>query len=721
MASPGRPDQAASSTNLFSSIAAGIVIGLVDVVIALSLIALVFSGPWAVHLPAASAIALVGAAVVVLGIALISSIPEMIGTSQDTTAAVLAIAAASVATSIDPASQHGFFTLVLIMMVSGICMGGLFLLLGALRLGDLIRYMPFPVIGGFLAGTGFLISIGSLGIMTNLSLSVGNLLELVDVAAAAKWLPGVALVALLMYLTRGTPHPLVVPGTLVGAVVAFYLVSGAVGTSPEELQAGGWLLGPFPRTELWQPWPLEAVTRGDWSMVVTQAGNIATLTLVGLIAMLLNATGVELSMGRDGDFNRELVAAGGANLAGAVFAAIPGYQALSLTVLSQRLGARGRLAGVVTAMSCAGAMFLAALVLNWVPRFLLGGLLLLLGFSFVKEWLLGAWSRLPRAEFVVVMSIFLVIVFVDLIAGAALGLLLSILLFVVSYSRSEVVKHELSGATLRSNVERPLQHLELLRKNGESIYVVELQGFLFFGTAHQVSEKIRTRLDDSSRARVLAAVVDFNHVTGVDASAVASIARIQRLATSRESALVFTGLSEQMQKRLERENVRPGEAFVILDSLDSGLEWCEHLLLQDLGALKAPSASPPLPPELAELEPYLERIELAPGHTVMEAGEMSRDVYFLQSGRLAAYVSGDVPGRIRSMGPGTIFGEVGAYLDAPRTATVVAEEPCVVLRVAIEQLERTSPATAIAFHRMVASTMAQRLRDNVQLIGALRR
>lgn len=611
--------------------------------------------------------------------------------------------------------------MVLVMVLSSLGAGIFFFSLGALRLGDLIRYVPHPVIGGFLAATGWLLVKGGLSVLTGMPTTLAGLADFAQPDVIVKVLPGVGLLFLLLYLVNRTPHPLALGGALAAATLGFYVVLFASGNSLADAEAGGWLMGPFPRTELWQPWVLDAWGGADWSIVAGEAGNLGTLLLIGLIGLLLNATGSEVLVGRDADLNQELMAAGRVNVAAGLFGAIPGYQALSFCALGHRLGARGRTTGVVAVGVCVGAMLMAPTVLGRTPRLLLGGVLLFLGVSLLIDWLVASWVRLPRLEFGIVAMIALTVAVAGFLEGVALGLVLSTLLFVVSYSRTDVAKHELSGADFHSNVERPPQHMDLLRRDGGSVHVLELHGFLFFGTLHRLLQAVMRRAAEA-RPLLRYVVIDFRHVTGIDASAIAGISKIHRLGTDGGFVLVLSGMDPPMLERLQRGGVVQDEFLKVFEDIDRAMQWCEDRLLVELGALPPPSAVSPILDAYPEVQPHLERMEVPAGHTLLEAGEASRDVFFLQSGRLAAHLPGDGgTARIRSMGPGTIVGEVGAYLGGPRTASVMAEEPSVVYRLALDDLEAASSETAVAVHRMFASVMAERLADNVRLIEALRR
>ncbi|HVM12019.1 MAG TPA: SulP family inorganic anion transporter, partial [Actinomycetota bacterium] len=226
---------------LLPSLTQGLVLGILEVVVATSFAAFIFSGPLAVHLPAGIGASLF-AAVAVMGIlAVTSSLPGAIGSVQDSTAAVMAIGAAAIASRLPPEAPETFLTVILAVGVTTTAAGLFFLVLGTFRLGDLIRFVPYPVIGGFLAGTGWLIAKGAVGVLTGIDVSLATLGELGTSAAAARWGPGLAFAVILLVLLRRTGRFLLIPGMVIGGAVAFYVVLAATGTSIAAAESGGWL------------------------------------------------------------------------------------------------------------------------------------------------------------------------------------------------------------------------------------------------------------------------------------------------------------------------------------------------------------------------------------------------------------------------------------------------------------------------------------------------
>jgi SulP family sulfate permease len=439
-------------SRLIPGITAGILAGAIEVVIAVSFAALIFAGPLERHLPAGIGLALVGGLVTLLVLAVTSSFPMTIGSVQDTASALTALIAAGIAASVP--AERDLLDVVLAIALTSTVAGVFFLLLGTLRLGNLVRYMPYPVVGGFLAGTGLLLLRGGMGILTDLPLTLRTVDDLFRSGVAMRWLPGIAFAVLLIVALRRARHPLILPAVIALATVAFYAILMATGTSLAEARGDGWLLGPYPEGALWRPWAWEALGDASWGAILGQAGSAATVLLVGVIALLLNVSGIELAAGRDLDLNRELRAAGAANVALGLGAGMVGFHALSLSVLAHRIGARSRLPGLVAAAVVMAALIIGASVVTVVPTPVIGGLVVFLGLGFLVEWIVDAWSRLPRVDYMVVLLILLAIAFFGFLVGVGIGLVFAVALFVVDYSRTEIVKHSVTGAELRSKVDR---------------------------------------------------------------------------------------------------------------------------------------------------------------------------------------------------------------------------------------------------------------------------
>jgi SulP family sulfate permease len=597
------------------------------------------------------------------------------------------------------------------------------LVLGRFKLGTLIRYLPYPVVGGFLAGTGWLLVSGALGVLTGTSLTLAQLPTLLQPDLLVRWLPAFLFAVLLLIVLRRYSHVLILPTMLAAAIALFYVLLWLTGTSVAEASGQGWLLGPFPEGGLWQPLIPSDLGRVHWPVIFGQLGNILTILVISVISLLLNTGALELTARQDMDLNRELQSAGLANLVTGLGSGFPGYQALSLSALGPMMGAISRLVGLVVALVCGVVLFFGAPLLSYFPKPLLGAVLLFLGLAFLVEWVYDAWFKLSEAEYGIVLLIMVVIGVFGVLEGVALGIVLAVVLFVISYSRISVVKHTLSGASYRSNVDRSRQETRTLRSRGHWLYILELAGFIFFGTANRLLEQVRERIGQPDLPPPRFVVLDFRQVSSLDASAVLSFAKMKQLTHARDIVLVFTHLSARVQYQLAKEVFTEGdrECWRIDVDLDHGVEWCEEQLLRIAEAEERASEDESRPasvrPEsigVTGLKVYMARMDVPEGTYLIHQGDPPGSLYFVESGQVTAQreLSDGRVLRLRKMGPGTVVGEMGLYLGAVASASVVTRQPSTIYHLSAQdlgRLEREDPKIAAALHNYIAQLLSERL------------
>ena len=207
------------------------------------------------------------------------------------------------------------------------------------------------------------------------------------------------------------------------------------------------------------------------------------------------------------------------------------------------------------ALFCGITLIFGAKVISVFPKVILGGLLLNLGLDFLVEWLVDTWKRLQKMDYLVIVLILVVIATVGFLEGIVIGLLMSIALFVIKYSKVEVIKYELSGKTYSSNVGRSEQMKKILEDNGDKIFILPLQGFVFFGTANQILERVQKRFESDPIIDMSFLVFDFRQVTGVDSSAVNSFNKLQIMAEKNEFRVLLCGMTDEVNDQFETENI----------------------------------------------------------------------------------------------------------------------------------------------------------------------
>lgn len=721
---------------LLPSLTAGVIGTVLTISTVISLAALIFSGELGRFLPAGIGLMLFGAFVIGLVVALTSSLRVMVGMPQDTAAAILGLVGAGIAAGMRTAAPESLYATVLaaIAITSLLCAIA-FLVIGTFRWSAFVRYIPYPVVGGFLAGTGWLLATGALGVMVGRPIGARELPTLFGGTDLAHWLPGVVFGAVLLIVLRRFRHFLIMPVALILATAAFYAWLGFSGRSIAQAFDGGWLLGPFPEGGLYRPLGPDAFDRIAWPAIVAQLDKIGTIVVLSVVSLLLNTSALEVIARRDLDLDRELRTAGIANLLGGIGGSPPGYQALGVSSLAHRLGADSRLVGLLTALLCGAALFLGAALISYAPKPVLGGVLFLLGLSFLVEWLVDARRKLPTVDYLLVWVIVAVIAAVGFLEGIAAGVVIATVLFVISYSRIDAIKNVLSGAVHHSKVDRPPRHRRLLHEHGGRIAILRLQGFLFFGTIQGILDHVRARLADRSQPLEFL-VLDLRRVTRIDSSAAFGIERLKQLAAAGGFRTVWTDVNRDIRRQLERSGLLDAadDTFMLMPSLDHGLEECENRLIavhddrDHVGT--AESLIEQLEraigwrPTVERVFRYLERRDVPEGDYLVRQGESSEEMFFIEDGLIAIQLEreGAAAIRLRSLCSGTTVGEMGLYLRSPRSASAIAARPSVVYRLtasALEAMEADDPQLAALLHRWMAGLLAERVAQTNLTVEAL--
>jgi SulP family sulfate permease len=321
-------------------------------VLAISFAALVFGGGYLADFIADGISLYLGAAALTLAIlAWRSGSRGVVGGLQPAAAAVLAIVAATIAVTAFGSIERAFLTVVAATLVVTILCGVAFLVLGVTRSGNLLRFLPVPVVGGFLAGTGWLLLKSGIYVSSDESPYLTPIGDLFHGELLKLWLPAFVFGLILLVATRLVKSPLVIPVVLAIGVVLFAIGMVVTGSSIASARSGHWLLlGPFDSFETWQPWTLRALTGADWSAVLGQWAGVVTAVFVAVIPILFNISGTEVVLHRDLDTNEELRNAGALNVISGALGGIPGYHALSLTALAERMNVDARVAGLIAAM-----------------------------------------------------------------------------------------------------------------------------------------------------------------------------------------------------------------------------------------------------------------------------------------------------------------------------------------------------------------------------------
>jgi len=683
---------------------------------------MIFSGPLAKAVPLAFVTFLAGTTVSALVIGLLSRFYCNLSGAQDQPAAILATFAGGL-TSMSVLDEGTVIsTMFAVIVVSTASFGLALLLLGVLRFGRYTQLIPYPVIGGFLAGVGVLVLIATIRFLSGITPTLGSLPQLFSWQIVLRWLPSLIAAGLLYWGMRRIRHVLFLPIALVGILILFYLVASILSVSHASLQESGFVFGSPAEGGIFEASKWLSVAKIDWSVVLNGLGKIGGLVLVCMIGASLATTALEIGAETELEPNHELRAHGLANLAAALVGGLPAFTLTGPSLAYLRLGASSRLMPIVRPLFTLALGLAGLRLLGFVPKMMVGSLLIVFAFGLMDQWLIDARHRLGRSDYVLVLMITGIIALVGFLPGVAAGILIAVLDFQVRYRRLNVIKAELSGRDFRSDVERSPRAEDILREVGARVVTFEIQGFIFFGTAVGLLDHIRERIEASTQ-KIEFVILGFANVDGLDAAAHFALRKLKTFAKTQDVCLLYSGLDSEAAKEMQAASILDQDLSLCFATTAMALEWVEDRLLKQSGwddhPLSAEDALVSITGErdkATALLPYFTIRDIKAGDTVFRQGDDDYDAILLVRGTLSAHLDlgGGRSVRLRKFLPGTLTGEMAFYTDRKRSASLMADTDAtigVISGASLLRLNRDQPAVAAEFHLMAARLMAERIRS----------
>jgi SulP family sulfate permease len=694
---------------------------------------LIFGGSLSPYLSYGVAATFIASAILAGVIAVGSSLPFAISGPESSTAAMTGILASSMVERMlaaDP-SAPVLPAVLITLAVTTILTGVVLCCFGMTRMGRAIRYVPYPVVGGFLAATGCLILLGAVRVITGHPLEFTTLSQFGDPLIFKK-LAAACFMAVVLYMTwHRSRSSFGLPAILVGGIVAAHVMFWLSGLSPADAQAAGWTFEPPPSVTIMLPWTVEGLTHYPWKILAELSGNLIAVIFVTASSALFNTTGVEVATNREANLERELNVTGIANILSGVLGGYTGCISISRTVLNFNAGGTGPLAGLTVAAVSLLMLIFAPTLLGYMPKFVLGGLLIYLGADGLHKWVVQSRRRLSQTDYLSLLVIVVIIVEWGFIAGILIGVVIGCATFALSASRIDSIKFSFDGSEYRSSLDRSREQLAVLAAHGGSIQGLNLQSYLFFGSANRLYQHVKALLARHPECRFL--VFDFKLVTGVDSSAAYSFAQIKRAASERGIRLVLVHLQAVTEKGL-RSSEFISRDVSIMPELDHALEWCENEIIAQHEGRGDEEASLRdwfvrilgSEEEAAELIHRCERLEVNAGDVIVRAGDAADSMHFILDGRVGVMIptgDGELT-RVRSLGRYTTIGEMGLVAGTPRNATIQAEIASVLYVLSARQFEAIKSESPVLSQKLLTFfvlVMAERLTFANRLIGVLRR
>ncbi len=360
-------------------------------------------------------------------------------------------------------------------IASFILAGLLQVLMGVLKIGSLIKYIPYPVISGFMSGIGLIIILLQIFKALGLDSPASTLDVIREIGPSLKntniWalFYAVLTIAIIYIFPRVTKA---VPSTL----VALLLVTVLSVLLKKEVPLIGEIPSGFPPMQLDALWNIDPV----FFPIIVKAA--ITLAALGAIDSLLTSVIADNVTKTKHNSNRELVGQGIGNAVAGFFGGLPGAGATMRTLVNIRSGGRNRVSGVLHSLILLAILLGAGRYAALIPLSVLAGILITVGIGILDYRSLGHIRKVPRTDAAIMLMVLLVTVFFDLLIAVAVGMVMASLLFMKKMS--EVAEEKYSSVkidAMADEINWPDEKMPLYMQ--DNILVKHMEGPLFFGFA----------------------------------------------------------------------------------------------------------------------------------------------------------------------------------------------------------------------------------------------
>ena len=673
-----------------------------------------------------------GAMAGMIGAAALGLLASIVGQSEGLISAPCAPAAAVLsALLLELLVGHGLApaAIIALLVLTALLAAGLQLLYGMIGGGRLIKFIPYPVVTGYLSGVGLLIAVGQLpkllGFPHRFSLIQGLL-------SPTSWnwqslLIGLVTMALMITgprLTRTLPAPI---SGLMGGICTYFVLA-AFFPALRHLDGNLLLIGPINLSgSLWSD-----ITGRANALVTISPANIRlilfpalTLSVLLSIDTLKTCVGLETVTRSRHNADRVLVGQGLGNLASVLLGGMPGSGAMGPSLVNVTSGGRSYRAGVIEGVLVIASLCFLSPLIAWIPFSALAGILL------IVAWRMCDWhalrllrSQSGRQDFAVIAVVVLVSAVSDLMMAAGVGVALAILLFIRDHLRGSVIRwkrylNEVSSKTRRTDTEQAV-----LAQHGDQGVFCELQGDLFFGTADQLYTQLETDL--RSKKYLL---FDMRYVQSLDYTAAHLFGLMHAQLVERGGQLLFSGMPSSVldgrdfQRYLAEMDLLTAHGVMISETLDGALEWIEERILTEAGCnAEKPERQLDLPDFdlfrgfaanlLAELAGCMRGLTVAPGERIIKHGEEGDELFLVRRGsvRILQPLEGGLHHHLATIGQGDYFGELFFLDHGIRRSDVEAKSATDLYVLSRARLDALSPAISTQLFAHLAFATAERLR-----------
>jgi SulP family sulfate permease len=603
---------------------------------------------------------------------------------------------------------------------------------GKLGLGNIVKYIPYPVVSGFMNGIAILLVWNQLPPFLGLTGNPGitrELLEFSSTDVVTLFIGVCTLVSIYVSKYCFKKLPSFLTGLIVGTAI-FFLISVFIG-SPHPIAAIGDLQAVIPKPTAFlglSRLPFDSFT-SEWIPKILLYGIV--LGVVGSMESLMSAVAIDNIRGSRHDSEQELIGQGIGNIVAYFFGSLYAAGSVPRSISNYHAGGRNKFSGAVCSLMILFLFLALAPLIGQIPLAVFAAIIIAVGINLFDRSTLRLFKALRtpgkiRGEVCVILAVnlgvALITVCINLVAAVIVGIAISTAYFIVKMGAT-LIRREYTAELICSNRVRDRRQTRILQANKSAIKVFELQGPIFFGSADRLAQILETRMDAATYC-----ILDMKQVTTIDSTGANILARVHDSLRKRNKWLLIShinadqGLLEFLALSGVKQTIADGHFFA---STDLALEWAEDRLLTQFCPgdacrqyqLKAFDLfSGFSADELALVEKRLVKERFRKGELLITEGKSDRDLYLLTSGLVSVKIALPLckgERRLFCFSAGVVFGEMALLDGKARSAHVEADADCEVYRLSYEDFETLltrQPQLAAKQLRNIALVLSHRLR-----------
>ena len=428
---------------------------------------------------------------------------------------------------------------------------------GIIGIGKWIKYIPYPVISGFMCGIGVIIIILQinpfLGVdgFTSIIYTLTHLLETFQkVNYEAMIIASITLA--IMYLTPSKISKIVPPALIALVFVTYFAI-----LMDFNIKTIGEI--PMGLPEFVLPISFDIL---KLSTILTLA---ITLSLLGSIDSLLTSIVADSKTKTKHNPKKELIGQGIGNMVCSFFGAIPGAGATMRTVININSGATTKISGMVHSITLLLIVLFLAPLASKIPLAVLAGILIKVGFDILDYKFLKILNKISRQNLLIMITVFLLTIFVDLIMAVGVGITISSIIAVYQVSRNTQIKIARSKVSFDIDIEN------------NDIQIIKVYGSLFFGTASFLEDKLE-KLKNSKKI-----IIDCKDVSFFDISAIFTLEEIIEKFRNKDFEIILVLRYRHKRKILSVDSGNVFKKIKIYSNLDDAINYTQKYQLVNNG------------------------------------------------------------------------------------------------------------------------------------------